>query len=274
METTENKETETHDEMWRSWEKEHRRGKILGGIVLVIIGSLFLAKELGAIFPEWLFTWKVLLIAIGLFTGIKHKFRNGGWLIPIFVGSAFLMSDLYPELALRPFLWPVLIIMIGLFIIFKPHRKNKLRNWEKWQKHGYGRHDYFKQRFQQDTENYETSSTNDDSIDFVSFMGGVKKNVITKKFKRGDVTVVLAGTELNLSQTDIEETASLEITAVLGGLTLIVPANWEIIKSELVCVLGGIEDKRPIQPNVTNDSKKVLILRGTAILGGIEIKSY
>jgi predicted membrane protein len=273
MDTTENKETETHDEMWRDWEKEHRRGKILGGIVLVIIGSLFLAKELGAIFPEWLFTWKVLLIAIGLFTGIKHKFRNAGWLIPIFVGGAFLMSDLYPELALRPFLWPVLIIMVGLFVIFKPRRKNKYQDWKRWQKHGHRRHEYFKHRFEENYENYGMSTTNEDSVESFSFMSGIKKKVVTKNFKNGDITVVFAGAEIDFSQADFTDKASLEVTAVFGGVKLILPANWEI-QSELVCVFGSVEDKRATHPSSLNDSKKILVLRGTAFMGGIEIKNY
>jgi hypothetical protein len=104
-------------------------------------------------------------------------------------------------------------------------------------------------------------------------MAGVKKNIISKNFKQGDVTVVFAGTELNFTQADFEEKAYLEVTAVFGGVQLILPAHWEI-KSELVCVMGNVEDKRAIQPSTINESKKILILRGTVFMGGVEIKSY
>jgi hypothetical protein len=36
--------------------------------------------------------------------------------------------------------------------------------------------------------------------------------------------------------------------------------------------LGGIEDKRKMQGVDTTD--KILVIRGTTVLGGIEIKSY
>jgi hypothetical protein len=65
----------------------------------------------------------------------------------------------------------------------------------------------------------------------------------------------------------------MELTNVFGGTKLIIPAHWEI-NSELVSVFGSIEDKRPIQPNTTIGDKKVLILRGTTFMGGIDIKSY
>jgi len=37
------------------------------GIILVAVGSVFLAKQMGTVFPNWLFTWPVLLIVIGFF---------------------------------------------------------------------------------------------------------------------------------------------------------------------------------------------------------------
>lgn len=259
-------DTQAKEEMWNKWDKEHKRGKRIGGVVIVIVGILFLAKELGAVFPAWLFTWKMLLIAIGLVIGIKHGFRNPKWLIPVAVGGAFLASDLFPELALRTFLWPLMIIALGLFIIFKPHRRRHM-SWKRWQKH---------ERYRNHCENQwhsQTESNNEDSIDFTSFMGGIKKNILSKNFKRGDITVIFAGTELNFSQADFNEKAELDITTVFGGTLLIVPANWEI-KSEVVCAFGSVEDKRIIQPITGTENRKVLTLRGTVFMGGIEIKNY
>ena len=63
------------------------------------------------------------------------------------------------------------------------------------------------------------------------------------------------------------------MTNVFGGTKLILPAHWEI-NSELVSVMGNVEDKRPIPPTTNVDMRKVLNLRGTTFMGGIEIKSY
>jgi len=52
---------------------------------------------------------------------------------------------------------------------------------------------------------------------------------------------------------------------------IIVPAHWEV-RSEVTAMFAGFEDKRQ-QPAITNPDK-VLILDGTSIFGGIELKNF
>jgi hypothetical protein len=72
-------------------------------------------------------------------------------------------------------------------------------------------------------------------------------------------------------QADFEGRVVLEVTQILGGTKLIIPAHWEV-QPEMLAVMGGIEDKRQVHNGIASD--KVLILKGTSVLGGIEIKSY
>ena len=117
-----------------------------------------------------------------------------------------------------------------------------------------------------------TSFSQDDYIDTTSIFGGTKKNILTKDFKGGDVVNVFGGTELNLTQADINGTAILELTTIFGGTKLIVPSNWSV-KSEAVTIFGGIEDKRQLPPSL-DQPEKILLLKGTVIFGGIDIKSF
>lgn len=255
------------ENMCKQSEKSHRRGKVFGGILVVIAGSLFLARELGAEIPHWIFTWKTFLIALGLLMGVKHNFRNAGWFFLVAVGVVFLLGDVYPLMNIKPFLWPVLIILFGLMIIFKPRRKFKHRHWNRFHDRRHGFNNRSNECFTSET------TSEDDLVDFTTFMGSVKKNIISKNFKGGEITNIFGGTEINLSQADIEKTVTLELTNVFGGTRLIIPANWEI-HSELVSVFGNIEDKRPIQPKLNIEVPKILVLKGTTFMGGIEIKSY
>ena len=254
----------TTDHFGKETEKSHKRGKIMGGMLIVVIGSLYLARELGADLPSWLFSWKTLLIAIGLITAVKCNFRSMKWLVPVLIGGAFLVGDFYPGLALHALLWPVLVIVIGLFMIFKPYTKHD--RFKNRMHHKYG-------RYECSPNDYTESSSEEDRIESTTFMGAVKKNILSKNFKGGDIHNVLGGSEINLSQADFNGTIILEITNILGGALLVVPPHWEI-RSELVSVMGSIEDKRILQPNNNPDKDKVLILKGTVFMGGIEIKSY
>ncbi len=228
-------------------------GRVWAGLVLILFGSLLLAHEMGVYFPRWVFSWEMILIAFGIFTGARHSFRSWGWLIPIVIGGAFLLDDIFYDFELRHFIWPALIITIGLVMIFRPRRSGG-RMWDSIP-----------------GGPISTATSEDDTLDVVSIFGGTKKNVISKNFRGGEVVSFFGGTELNLTQADITGVAILDLTQVFGGTKLIVPSNWKI-QSEVVTIFGGLDDKRNI--SMPADSNKVLVLKGTCVFGGIDIKSF
>jgi predicted membrane protein len=173
-------------------------------------------------------------------------------MVPILVGSAFLIDDMLPEVSFREYIWPLLIISFGLFMIFRPRGRH--RRWGSPKDWG------------------SPTVSSEDEIDSTSIFGGTRKNIITKDFKGGDITTVFGGTDLNFMQADIQGTVNIDITQVFGGTNLIVPPHWSL-KSDVVCLFGSIEDKRP-QVKDLPDPSKILKLSGTCIFGGIEIKSY
>jgi predicted membrane protein len=240
-------------------------GHIWTGIFILLVGVAALLKTSIPDLPYWIFSWQMFLIALGLFIGFKHGFRGGAWLILIMVGTAFLLRDIFPDLAIRRYIWPVLLIGIGAFLIIRPRRKS----WEQcaWnEKKNTG-----SQSGSSILSDAETWSQ-DDFVDSTSIFSGDKKNILSKNFKGGDIVNIFGGTELNLSQADIQGKVTIEITTIFGGTKLVVPANWEV-KSEAVTIFGGLEDKRSITAS-TEVSGKVLLLKGTVIFGGIEIKSF
>lgn len=261
----ENDSQESKD-YWNQIEKTHRRGKILGGLVVLSAGVLFLLREMGFWLPEWLFTWQMLLITIGLFVGFKHSFRKMSWFVLVLIGSAFMVQEFVPGLEISRFLWPIIFIIIGLYMIVKP-RRNHAEKWKQCQQryqHKYRHH------YQQAGANYGDTA---DHLETSAVFGSVKKNIISKDFKGGEINAVFGGAEINLSQADFQNSVKLEINAVFGGARLIIPPNWEI-KSEMSAVLGSVEDKRPIMRDVVNPEPKILILSGSAVFGGIEINSF
>jgi hypothetical protein len=113
----------------------------------------------------------------------------------------------------------------------------------------------------------------EDHIDSTAVLGGIKKNIVSKNFKGGEVVSVFGGTELNLMQADIQHPIVLEATQIFGGTSLIIPPHWQVKSDEMVAILGGIDDKRPVMLQ-GYDPNKVLILKGTTLFGGLSIKSY
>ncbi|QCR23816.1 LiaI-LiaF-like domain-containing protein [Pontibacter sp. SGAir0037] len=253
-------------EQYGNWgTRDNRSGRVLGGLVVIAIGAIVLAYQLDAIYlPRWVFSWKVLLIVIGIYTGARHSFRNFGWLVPILIGSIFLLEDVAPQISLRPYLWPVLIILAGVWIMFKPKRTCAPR---------FRRRDRFYHSAENEVAPLEpVVATKEDYIDGTAVFGGIKKHIITKDFRGGEIVTFCGGTEYNLSQADFEGEVVLDVTQVFGGTKLIVPAHWKI-RSEIVAVFGGVEEKRPSGP-ADQTENKVLVLKGVLLFGGIDIRSY
>lgn len=332
---------ERQDERIERGQDELRRklssgpGRLWAGLFAILVGGVLLLDQLGFPLPDWLFSWHILLIAIGLFIGLRHNFRGGAWLILILVGSCFLIQDFYPKTELRRFIGPCVLIFIGFIIMFRPKRAWRNNEWKhEWKRewkdqmhrkwHNEWERQYWHRRWghnqpnenqpnqQQPYQNQqgqnpqtpnqpdpETGPTaqaanggqtgqshtgqsqtgqgqgqnysSEDYIDTTSIFGGVHKKVVSKNFRGGDVVTFLGGSEIDLSQSEIFGTARLDVTQVMGGTKIIVPAHWEV-RSEVTAIFAGFEDKR--QQPATINPDKVLIIDGTSIFGGIELKNY
>jgi hypothetical protein len=183
-------------------------------------------------------------------------------------GTLFLINDIDPTLNLRHYVWPLVIIAVGLMIIFRPINKIRESKRHKWDDLPV-------------SKNSGISPTSDgpvmggdDYLDSVTIFGGVKKNIFSKNFRGGEVVTVFGGTEINLTQADSPQRIELEITQIFGGAKLIVPPHWKIQSEDIVSIFGAVEDKRPMLAEGNYDHSKILVLKGTNIFGGIDIKSY
>jgi predicted membrane protein len=265
-------------------QRSRRCGRIWGGLILLLVGGVLLLDQMGFPLPDWLFNWHVLLIVIGLFVGVRHNFHGGGWLVLILVGGFFLIQDSFPYMPIHRFLWPLAIIFVGLVVIASPHRSRWRREWPERGEPGKVdedqseddrykyKYDYrWKRKYGQGFASSKEGMSSEDFIDSTAIFGGIHKKVVSKNFKGGDLTTLMGGMELDLTQADFTGVARLDVTQIMGGTKIIVPAHWEV-RSEVTALFAGYEDKRQ-QPAVTNPDK-ILIIEGTSIFGGIELKNY
>lgn len=253
--------------------RHHHHNRIFGGLILIAVGGVLLARKLGAYIPDWILSWHTLLIVFGLFIAARSNFKNAGGFIMMLVGAAFLVTDVIPNVNLNDFIWPGVLIIIGIAFILKPrvHITGK-RKWEKWK--DYKWEHYAQPEYVQPVPVVATSDVRDGSefIEINAVFGGVKKIVLSKNFRGGEINTFMGGAEINLQQADVKQAVTLEVNNVFGGTKIIIPSNWDI-KNEVTTVFGGVEDKRNINLP-TPDASKSLILRGTCVFGGIEIKNF
>jgi len=257
---------------------ENKTGTVLAGLFLLVIGVIAILRQTILDFPSWIMSWPMILIVVGIFIGLKHGFRGPGWIILIGLGSIFLADKVIPGVNLKPFIWPFVIIAVGIFMIIGGGRRRKwMREHWRWE------HNCSEKKtmnFNNPAGQYadipasdaDNKKDSNEFIDSTSILGSAKKVIFSKNFQGGDITNFLGGTEINCSQADINGIVKLDITQFFGGTKLIVPAHWTI-KSSATSIFAGFEDKRAIT-NIVPDPNKVLMIDGTSIFGGIEIKSY
>jgi predicted membrane protein len=267
----------------------NQKGKILAGVFIVVVGSLLLVNNIAFNLPNWIFHWSNILIVIGLIIGIKHNFRNGSGIILILVGTFFTLKEALSNIIdFDRIGWPALIIAIGLFLILKPksscnHRNERWRRrnnrWEKkfgkWERKFDGpdaAQSYPGAEIAETSPIDEKKTNSNDYLDSVNVFGGSHQIIYSKNFKGGEVTAVFGGCDLNLTQADFEGEIIIDITAIFGGCKIIIPPGW-IVKPEVTAIFGGLDDKRSVQP-VVEGQNKILIIRGIAMFGGVDIRNY
>ena len=261
------------EEKRQRWEgnmqRHQRHGHIWTGLIILIIGVAALLKASMVPLPSWLFTWPMIIIIIGFISGVKNNFRNFSWFFLMLIGGAFLTGYIIPDLEMRRYIWPSALIIVGLAFMLKPRH----RGWRSYPpKEAEEKKTTGSGNIEEATIIDESENSNEDILDTTSIFGGIKKNVLSKNFKGGDVTNIMGGSELNFSQADIKGEVILDLTQIFGGTKLVVPSDWDV-KSDIVAIFGGIEDKRSLE-NVSINPSKVLLLKGTSIFAGIEIRNF
>jgi len=254
--------------------RSHSSGHVFSGLILLAAGGLLLASRMGAPIPDWLFSWHSLLIAIGLFIGFRSNFRNPGWIIMCSVGGFFLIDDLVPGSNMHNFILPAILITVGAFFTMRPAGQwRRDKHWNRyWDKRDSGNEHADIASTITTPAGFEGTPEEGEYIDVNAVFGGVKKLILSKNFKGGEMNCFMGGTEINLLQADIQHPIQLEVNAVFGGTKIIVPSNWDV-KNEVTAVFGGLEDKRSIN-SATHDANKSITLVGTVIFGGIEIRNF
>ncbi len=223
------------------------QGRIFWGLILMIVGALFLLDQMGRldfgeIASRW---WPVIFILIGLSILIGNRFRDaGGGLFFILFGAFFLLMRLrILDRSIWHYFWPLVIIACGLWLMLKPALAGPKK---------------------------AVSETEGDELRVSAILSGIQRRVESRSFRGGKAEAVLGGLDLDLTRASLAEgRATLELTAVMGGIDVRVPRDWRIVL-DATPILGGVEDKTHPLPEA--ELKGVLTVKATAILGGIDIK--
>jgi len=226
-------------------------GGMIPGTIILAVGIIFLLDSLGYVRARsFLQFWPAILILIGAAKIARNDARIWGVLLLLF--GIFLQLN---ELGIGHFtwgqFWPLLLIAAGAMAIWGAiqarHAMEKMPD-----------------------ENSDPRTTLNENALF----GGIEKRLNGKEFRGGQLQAMFGGIEVDLRDADLaEDEAVIYANALFGGIELRVPETW-FVAARGQGIFGGFSDSTRYSPPTDPDKpKKTLIVLGTALFGGVEIRN-
>jgi predicted membrane protein len=226
----------------------HPESRMFLGILFVAIGGLLILKNFDFLsydLSHILISWPMLLIVIGLYN-LNRKAGSAG-IILIGIGTFFLLPRIFDfqDDFYRNF-WPVIFVVVGIVFIFQ---------WRRSPNFSYG-----------------NAVDKNDVLDETAIFGGRNFSLVSDQFRGGKITCIFGGSKINLLYCKPIDGCTIDIATIFGGTKIIVPEDWNV-KTEVVSIFGGFEDKRGNSVISRVNQSKVVTIKGSAIFGGGEITS-
>jgi predicted membrane protein len=212
-------------------------GKLMAGLFFTAAGLLLTADNLDLMEAEpYLELWPALLIALGVFKLLDAGSSRLASGVIILIGVWLLALNLeWIRFSIFE-LWPLVLIAAGVGFIVHAVRGER-----------------------------ETRGSSG-----VAIFANRKTVETTRDYRGGNLVAVMGGQTIDLMDADITiSPAVLDVFAWWGSVEIFVPDHWEVV-SEVTPVMAGFELKRG---RAAGDPNKRLIIRGAAVMAGIDVKA-
>ena len=232
-----------------------RHSTLIAGLLIIAFGVLLLLDQEGIVpLSHVLRFWPLILIVPGLvklLQGRTTEERVFG-VVLVFFGLLFQFS----ALGFRHFefshLWPLIIIAAGAWILYSPPRIMRKPVV------------LFKGAAENPSEG---------EINSVNVLGGGESRITSRNFRGGKLVAVFGGFKLDMSEAEMEgEEAVIDLVAFFGGGEFIIPRTWEV-SVRGTGLFGGHGDETRHLPPEPGKPRKTLIIRGSWMFGGFNIKN-
>jgi len=220
--------------------------RLIIGLSILAVGLLWTLDNLDVLRSEpitrW---WPVVVIVVGLIRLFDVSASKLSSIVITLVGVGILFDTLdYWDFDPGDFI-PLLIAFIGAKLVLDVFRRRSART--------------------------ANAASPDAVVHAFAVMSGVGRRSVSADFRGGDANAIMGGVELDLREARIPEgqEAVVDAFAFWGAVEIRVPENWRVV-SQVMPMMAAYEDNTTGK-NAT--AGPVLIVRGVAIMGGIEVKN-
>lgn len=292
--------------MRNTYSSKSNNSRLTIGIILLFVGIIYLLKPL---IPyevrSYLFSWQMILMAIGVIMGFTSRFKGNSWWLTSVVGLYFFMLKFFRDLEFYDWFkniqFPLFLIIIGCFVIYRARNKRPRKHIESEPNehvaNTYGHNaaspvlpnDLFEDATIVDDTNanyaaHQEQHTHkkqeqayhheDESFNINAIFGTNRKVIKSKHYQGSNINSVFGNIYMDAVETEFDGVIYIDILNLFGSIDLVLPANYEV-RNELVPILGSVNDRRNLlRHNTMNtENKKYIVLKGTVLFGNVDIKS-
>jgi hypothetical protein len=222
--------------------------RLVVGLCIMTAGFVLALDSLGLVDGSVVFRyWPLVLVAVGVVKWLSPPRHFGAGIVWILAGFAFLLVTL-GRMSFAG-VWAMLLFIAGANIAWRALRPPVRRG------------DAF---------------APGEGFDTVAVFGGCKTGSVSPsggtptEFKGGSAMAVFGGCEIDLRHAVLPEggAAIVDVFAMFGGIEIRVPDDWQVVNRGNA-ILGAFENKSRPLPG----SSRRLVVTGTAIMGGVEVKN-
>jgi predicted membrane protein len=233
-------------------------GRVFFGVLVIVIGVLFLVDKAGiAELDSLLDWWPSLIILYGAWRLIANRFRSLFLPLLLIFGGVVLQLRELDTADVFSTIWPAFLIALGVAIVIGGMRSRNRR-----QRGGSSSHSASTII---DVDLGAPADADDGTLHAVA---GSQDRIVSGDFYDGSINVVMGNGTLDMRDaTIVDKPATLEVSVVMGEVKVRVPTEWNvrIVNSSQ---MGDTKDTRRSQNNSDDPD---LIIRGSVTMGSLQI---
>jgi predicted membrane protein len=224
--------------------------RLVIGLSIALAGLLFTLDNLRIVHAEdFLSYWPIVLVAIGLAQLVQSRTWGAYiWGLVLVGGGFWILGENLGIVTMS--IWklsPLLLVLLGGSMI-----------WRAVSAPGGA---------------LGPPSDSDRFIRGTAVMGGFERTSTSADFRGGDLVAVMGGCKLDLRRATIAGgEAVIDVLAIMGGVGLLIPDTWTV-EARILPLMGGVTNRARSVAAPEGAPRQRLILRGTAFMGGVDVKN-
>ncbi len=261
--------------------------RLVIGVAIMLAGVLFTLDNLRIIHAgDFLGYWPVILVAIGVTRMAQtSSWVSFGWSLVWIIAGLWLLGEHIGLITVS--IWalrPLVLVLVGASILWRACCPPQLRGTPGQScrpccsPQPLGTPGQSWRDTTADTPAEAGASpaarsyvrSQDSYVKAVAVMSGVERATDSADFRGADLLAVMGGCELDLRHASIAgDEAVVDVMALMGGIEIYVPNTW-VVEAKVFPFMGGLGNETRL--NKSGPTKR-LVVRGLALMGGIEIKN-